>query len=82
MRMSKLVGLLLCLASLLLAALLVWGLFARNYLALALPAAAVGLTVLGFIFWAGRTMMLMEEEEPAVEVRRPQPGEDEADQGG
>jgi uncharacterized protein with PQ loop repeat len=50
---AKVKALLLCLFTLALAALFVYGLYIRNYWALAVPAAAVTLVVLGMVFWVG-----------------------------
>ncbi|MCU0845960.1 MAG: hypothetical protein MUC76_13665 [Spirochaetes bacterium] len=50
---AKVKALFLCLFTLGLAALFIYGLYIRNYWALAIPAAAVTLVVLGMVFWVG-----------------------------
>lgn len=50
---AKVKAFFLCLLTAALAAAFVYGLSVRNYWALAIPAAAVTLVVLGMVFWVG-----------------------------
>ncbi len=50
---SKIKAFLLCVATFLLAALLGYGLYIRSYWALAIPATAITLVILGAVFWVG-----------------------------
>ncbi|TAL31776.1 MAG: hypothetical protein EPN93_16990 [Spirochaetes bacterium] len=50
---AKIKALILCLLVLAISASFVYGLYIRSYWALALPAAAVTLVVLGMVFWVG-----------------------------
>lgn len=50
---SKIKAAFLCVVTLALAGMFVWGIVIQSYWALAIPAAAVTLTVLGAIFWVG-----------------------------
>jgi uncharacterized protein with PQ loop repeat len=50
---SKIKAFLLCLSTFALAGVLVYGLYIRNYWALAIPATVISLVVLGAIFWVG-----------------------------
>ena len=50
---AKVKAFLLCLVTLSLSALFIYGIYLRSYWALAVPAAAVTLVVLGMIFWVG-----------------------------
>jgi len=50
---AKVKALLLCLVMIAVSALFVYGVYLRSYWALAIPAAAVTLVVLGMVFWVG-----------------------------
>jgi hypothetical protein len=50
---SKFKALLLCLFTMALAALLLYGLYLRNFWALAVPATVISLVILGAVFWVG-----------------------------
>lgn len=50
-------ALLLCLAALLLIVLFLYGVYLKSYWALALPAAAVTLVILGMLFWVGMAII-------------------------
>ncbi|MBN1533064.1 MAG: hypothetical protein JXA20_10415 [Spirochaetes bacterium] len=50
---SKFKAFLLCLFTMALAGLLLYGLYLRNFWALAIPATAISLVVLGAVFWVG-----------------------------
>lgn len=67
---SRLSGIVLCLAALVLAVVFLWGLAARNYLALAIPVGAAFLGAMALIFWIGWT--LATTEAPAPEKPTPQ----------
>ena len=50
---SKIKAVLLCLVTLCLGILLLYGIYIKNFWALAIPAAAISLVILGSIFWVG-----------------------------
>jgi uncharacterized protein with PQ loop repeat len=50
---SKIKAFFLCVFTLLLGALLLYGIYLKNFWALAIPAAAISLVVLGAVFWVG-----------------------------
>jgi hypothetical protein len=50
---SKIKAFFLCLVTLGLGALFIYGLYIRNFWALAIPAAAISLVILGAVFWVG-----------------------------
>ena len=50
---SKVKAFFLCIATLTLGALLLYGIYIKNFWALAVPAAVITLVVLGAIFWVG-----------------------------
>jgi len=50
---SKVKAFILCLVTLGLAVLLIYGLYLRNYWAIAIPATAISLVILGAVFWVG-----------------------------
>ncbi len=50
---AKVKAFFLCLATLLIAAVFIYGIYIRSYWALAVPAAVITLVVLGMIFWVG-----------------------------
>lgn len=50
---SRIKALLLCVSTLTLAILLVYGIYIRSYWALAIPAAVISLVILGAVFWVG-----------------------------
>jgi energy-coupling factor transporter transmembrane protein EcfT len=59
---TRIKGVLLCLASVILAALFVWGIYLKNYWALAIPLLAGVLALLALTFWIGWTLALSESE--------------------
>ena len=61
---SRLSGIVLCVVALALAVVFVWGLEARNYLALALPVAVGFLGVMALVFWVGWTLATTETQPP------------------
>ena len=50
---ARLKAMLLCLASITLALIFIYGVYIRSYWALAIPAAAITLVILGMVFWVG-----------------------------
>ena len=56
LRRSKRVGVRICVAAALLAALFVWGVALESYWALAIPVAVAVLTALSLMFWIGYTV--------------------------
>ena len=54
----------LCLSTLLLAIFFSYGVYVRSYWALAIPAAAVTLIVLGMIFWVGTAVIFTRSTLP------------------
>jgi uncharacterized protein with PQ loop repeat len=50
---SKIKAFLLCLVTLGLGALFIYGIYVRNFWALAIPAAVISLVILGAVFWVG-----------------------------
>lgn len=54
---SKIKAFFLCLASLSLGVLLIYGIYIRNFWALAIPAAVITLVVLGAVFWVGMAII-------------------------
>ena len=59
---SRVLGGLVCLATVLAAALFLYGLSIASYWALALPVAALLLFVLGLVFWVGWTIATVQTE--------------------
>lgn len=54
----------LCLTMLIISAALVYGVYIRNFWALALPALAISIVVLGAVFWVGLTIITTRAELP------------------
>lgn len=50
---SKIKAFFLCIVTLALGALLIYGMYIRNFWALAIPAAVISLVILGAVFWVG-----------------------------
>lgn len=76
--MSKISGIILCLAALAVAAVFLWAVFqggAAGYWAVAIPVAAGLLGILALIFWIGWTMLTTEAETPALPATPEKSGE-------
>jgi len=64
MQKSRIVGGLICLATVLVGALFIWGIALQNYWAIAVPVIIGFLAVLALAFWIGWTMAVTEIEPP------------------
>ena len=70
MSRAQLGGALICLGTVALAGLFIWGVAVENWLALAIPLALVFLSVLALAFWIGWTIATTKTEAP-----KPEPNE-------
>jgi hypothetical protein len=68
MGQSRLVGGLICIGILVVAALLIWGLAVQSYWALAVPVIVGTFVVLSLGFWIGWTMLITKIEAPKPEA--------------
>jgi uncharacterized protein with PQ loop repeat len=64
---SKIKAFFLCVFTLLLGALLLYGIYLKNFWALAIPAAAISLVVLGAVFWVGLAIITTRSTLPEEE---------------
>lgn len=64
MQRSRIVGGLICLATVVLGALFIWGIALQSYWAMAVPVILGFLAVLALAFWIGWTMAITEIEPP------------------
>lgn len=86
---SRALGGLVCLGTLLVGALFLYGLASQSYWALAIPVAALLLFVLSLVFWIGWTVMTVEidaqgaplDPEAATSAATGAPGDSEATAG-
>lgn len=62
---SKLKALILCIFTLAIGTLLAYGLFIKSYWAIAIPAAAIALVILGAVFWVGIAIITARSTLPA-----------------
>ncbi len=62
---SKIKAFILCLAMVIISAALIYGVYIRNFWALALPALAISAVVLGAVFWIGLTIITTRATLPA-----------------
>ncbi|MDY6907001.1 MAG: hypothetical protein SV910_02040 [Chloroflexota bacterium] len=61
---SRVVGVVICVATIVLGAAFIWGIIARSYWAIAVPVLIGLLSVLALAFWIGWTMAVTEIEPP------------------
>jgi hypothetical protein len=66
---SRIGGALICLGTVVLSGLFLWGIAVRNYWALAIPVLVAFLGVMALGFWIGWTMAVTETEPPVVEPK-------------
>ncbi len=68
MEKSRLVGVVICLGTVLMGVAFIWGIALRNYWAVAIPVMIGLLAVLALGFWIGWTMAVTEIEAPKPEL--------------
>ena len=66
---SRIGGAIICLGTIVLSALFLWGIVVRNYWALAIPVLVAFLGIMALGFWIGWTMAVTETEPPVVEPK-------------
>ena len=66
---SRIGGVLICLGTIVLSGLFLWGIAVRNYWALAIPILVAFLGVMALGFWIGWTMAVTETEPPIVQPK-------------
>jgi len=66
---SKIKAFFLCLATLALAVFFMYGLYIKSYWALAIPAAAISIVILGAIFWVGLAIVTTRSTLPEKETQ-------------
>lgn len=64
---SRIGGALICVGTLALSGLFLWGIAVRNYWALAIPVVVAFLGIMALGFWIGWTMAVTEIEPPVVQ---------------
>lgn len=76
--MSRIGGALVCLGSLAAAGVFAWGIYLRNYWAIAIPVILIALVILGLGFWIGLAMAMGEPDislpPPKEQGTHPSPG--------
>ena len=73
MEKSRVVGVLICLGTILLGLAFIWGIYLRSYWAIAIPVIIGFLGVLALAFWIGWTMAVTEIEPPPQLIEEDKP---------